>query len=173
MKWWQTICAVILFFVFLAVQQSTNEQLKHAFRSVMYNSYDVFLLKSFVQQQLAEDDRQLVPTVGRQDSTTTIKAYGEGFIVHTASSNFYANNNSFVLFTGFMKNTGRTMTLQYGNDFTVTYGLVEQFLQLPYRFVASREPLFYNEQTLYLKIEQDGQALNEQQTLAIFQALHQ
>lgn len=173
MKWWRTICAALLLLAVMIIQHSEHERLQLAVKSMMHSAHDVFFLREIVQQQLQHAPSGLITASASDLQVKMLGAYEQGYILHTADGPVIATENNFILFTGFVKNKGRTMTIQFNNDITITYSLIDEFMQMPYRFVLPGEVLFYNEGSLYIQIEQNRQRLNEQETLAIFRVLHE
>lgn len=88
----------------------------------------------------------------------SMQPYKDGVIVsyvHPLPIN--AQDNGLVLFTGFTRQTGKTMTVHYDNGDVVTYGYVGSFLKLPYTSVKKGDTLaLMDEGAIFLKVKRDG-----------------
>ena len=60
-----------------------------------------------------------------------------------------AQGNGLIIFTGYTRQTGKTVTVLYDNGDEVTYGFVGTFSKLPYTSVkkGTRLPLWTKEQS--------------------------
>lgn len=72
-----------------------------------------------------------------------------------------ARGSGLVVFTGFTRQSGKTLTVQYDNGDEVTYGFVGSFGKLPYTAVEKGDTLAVMEEgTMYLKVKRDGLVLD-------------
>lgn len=93
---------------------------------------------------------------------STIQPYSEGAVLSlSASQEIGASENGLIIFTGYKKKTGKTISILYDNGETVTYGFVEDFFQLPYTSVSAGE-IFASvkRDILYVQVEKDGEVLD-------------
>jgi len=72
-----------------------------------------------------------------------------------------ARGDGLIVFTGFTRQSGKTLTVQYDNGDEVTYGFVGSFAKLPYTTVAQGDTLgMMEEGAMYLKVKRDGLVLD-------------
>lgn len=65
-----------------------------------------------------------------------------------------------------LRQQGKTISVYYEDNTTVTYGNVDSFSLLPYTSIERGSTIANKEPgDLYLKIEQDGRVLNLEETL--------
>ncbi|TQR14822.1 hypothetical protein [Psychrobacillus soli] len=91
----------------------------------------------------------------------SIQPLGEGAILAVEESqDLYASENGFIIFTGYKKNTSKTMSILYDTGETATFGFVEEFHQLPYTSVSPGDIFATVEnELLYIEVEKDGKKL--------------
>lgn len=92
---------------------------------------------------------------------STIQPYGQGAVLSiSASQKIGASENGLIIFTGYTKKTGKTISILYDNGETVTYGFLEEFYQLPYTTVNAGD-IFASvkRDILYVQVEKDGETL--------------
>ena len=92
---------------------------------------------------------------------STIQPYSEGAVLSlNTSQEIGASENGLIIFTGYKKKTGKTISILYDNGETVTYGFVEEFYQLPYTTVNAGETFAsVKRDILYVQVEKDGKVL--------------
>ena len=63
-----------------------------------------------------------------------------------------------IIFTGYTRQTGKTLTILYDTGETATFGFVEEFHQLPYTTISAGDIFASAEsELLYIKVEKDGE----------------
>lgn len=81
-----------------------------------------------------------------------------------------ARGNGLVVFTGFTRQSGKTLTVQYDNGDEVTYGFVGSFAKLPYTTVERGDTLGVMEEgAMYLRVKRDGLVLDPTVLPAFFE----
>jgi septal ring factor EnvC (AmiA/AmiB activator) len=87
-----------------------------------------------------------------------MQPYKEGVIVsYSQSIPIDAQENGLVIFTGFTRESGKTVTVLYDSGDEVTYGYVGKFTKLPYTVVKKGDTLaLMDEGAIYLKVKRDG-----------------
>nr|WP_301286024.1 M23 family metallopeptidase [Lysinibacillus endophyticus] len=100
-------------------------------------------------------------------SFVAIKPYDNGYLLSFEETiPILAIENGLVVYTGHSKTTGKTISVYYEDNTTVTYGNVDSFSLLPYTSIERGSTIANKEPgDLYLKIEQDGRVLNLEETL--------
>ena len=88
----------------------------------------------------------------------SMQPYKEGVIVsYTKPLTIDAQENGLVIFTGFTRESGKTVTVLYDSGDEVTYGYVGKFVKLPYTAVKKGDTLaLMDEGAIYLKVKRDG-----------------
>lgn len=88
----------------------------------------------------------------------SMQPYKDGVIVsYTQSLPIDAQENGLVIFTGFTRESGKTITVLYDSGDEVTYGYVGTFTKLPYTVVKKGDTLaLMDEGAIYLKVKRDG-----------------
>ena len=68
-----------------------------------------------------------------------------------------AQGNGLVIFTGFTRQTGKTITVLYDDGDEVTYGFVGSFFKLPYTSVKKGDTLaLMDEGAIFFIVKRDG-----------------
>ncbi|QFF99557.1 hypothetical protein PB01_12350 [Psychrobacillus glaciei] len=92
----------------------------------------------------------------------SIQPLSEGAILSINNSqDLYASENGFIIFTGYTKKTGKTLSILYDTGETVTFGFVKEFHQLPYTTINAGD-IFASadNELLYIKVVKDGKNLD-------------
>ena len=92
---------------------------------------------------------------------TAIQPFDKGAILSLESyMEIGATNDGLIIYTGYTKKTGKTLSVLYDSGETVTYGFVDEFYQLPYTTVNAGEPFAsVKDNILYMQVEKDGEIL--------------
>ncbi|KGR74435.1 M23 family metallopeptidase [Ureibacillus sinduriensis] len=169
-KWFAAIvlCAVVI----LGTQLQERGQLALDVKKIVYSSEDLTVMRNLLQEVFGQEPDEKI-TVSTENvnqellSFVSVKPYDEGYLLTFEEAiPILAIENGLVVYTGHAKNTGKTISVFYEGDTTVTYGNVDSFSLLPYTSVerggtmANKEP-----GDLYIKIEDDGKVLNLEETL--------
>ncbi|MBO0587076.1 hypothetical protein [Sporosarcina sp. E16_8] len=88
----------------------------------------------------------------------SMQPYKEGVIVsYSQPLAIDAQESGLVIFTGFTRESGKTITVLYDSGDEVTYGYVGTFTKLPYTAVKKGDTLgLMGEEAIYLKVKRDG-----------------
>ncbi len=91
-----------------------------------------------------------------------MQPYKDGVIVsYTNPLPIDAQETGLVVFTGFTRESGKTITVLYDNGDEVTYGFVGKVLKLPYTSVKKGDTLaLMDEGAIYLMVKRDGVKLD-------------
>ncbi|QUG42227.1 hypothetical protein KD050_02735 [Psychrobacillus sp. INOP01] len=76
------------------------------------------------------------------------------------SQDLYASEDGLIIYTGYRKKTGKTMSILYDTGETATYGFVDEFRQLPYTTINAGD-IFgtIDNEILYVQVEKEGEML--------------
>ncbi|WP_419959121.1 M23 family metallopeptidase [Psychrobacillus sp. BM2] len=76
------------------------------------------------------------------------------------SQELHASNDGLIIYTGYRKKTGKTLSILYDTGETATYGFVDEFRQLPYTTVNAGD-IFgtVGNEILYVQVEKEGELL--------------
>lgn len=91
----------------------------------------------------------------------SIQPFSKGAILSiNESQELYASENGLVIFTGYTRETGKTLSILYDTGETATYGYVEEFYQLPYTTISAGDIFASVEnELLYIEVEKEGETL--------------
>lgn len=170
LKKWKWLIAGLLFVIIFSSKYTDSEQVEHVVQTVVYSSSDLQWMRSTLrevfnrEQQTVEVATDITPHMA---TFVSIKPYYKGFILyfeHTVP--IIAYDSGLIVFTGHTKNTGKTISVFYNDNTTVTYGYVDQLSLLPYTTVGQGSTLgAKNEGELYIEVEKDGKHLDLQQII--------
>ncbi|CAM3110543.1 hypothetical protein FITA111629_04085 [Filibacter tadaridae] len=92
----------------------------------------------------------------------TMQPYKDGVIVsYTHPIPIEARGNGLISFTGYTRQSGKTVTVMYDNGDEVTYGFIGKFAKLPYTSVKKGDTLaLMDEGAIYLMVKRDGVKLD-------------
>ena len=92
---------------------------------------------------------------------TSIQPLEDGAILSIErSQDLYALDDGLIIYTGYKKKTGKTVSVLYDTGETATYGFVDEFRQLPYTTVNAGD-IFgtIKNEMLYVQVEKEGELL--------------
>lgn len=129
---------------------------------------DYVVLKKWIASFIDQDsnDQIAVSGDGVEDvpfaAYESIQPYREGVIVSYAYPlPIKAQGDGLVLFTGFTRDSGKTVTVLYDNGDEVTYGFVGTFTKLPYTVVKKGDTIaVMEEETMYIMVKQEGAVMD-------------
>jgi hypothetical protein len=125
-------------------------------------------------QQPNEIVKRVVAFFGKSNETITVSApvatpplieyksiqpYDGGAMLSiNQSQDLYASADGLIIYTGYTRQTGKTLTILYDTGETATFGFVEEFHQLPYTTISSGDIFASAEsELLYIKVKKDGE----------------
>lgn len=172
-KKWKWIAAIVLCgVVILGTRLQERGQLAVDVKKAVYSSEDLTVMRNMLREVFGQEEDKKI-TVSTENinqellSFVSIKPYDNGYLLTFEKPiPILAIENGLVVYTGHTKNTGKTISVFYEDNITVTYGNVDSFSLLPYTSVERGGTLANKEPgELYLKIEEDGKVLNLEKTL--------
>lgn len=172
-KKWKWIAAIVLCgVVILGTRLQERGQLEVDVKKVVYSSEDLTLMRNLLREVFGQEQDETI-TVSTESvnqellSFVSVKPFDHGYLLTFEEPiPILAIENGLVVYTGHTKNTGKTISVFYEDDTTVTYGNVDSFSLLPYTSVERGGTLANKEPgELYIKIEEGGKVLNLEETL--------
>ena len=172
-KKWKWIAAFLLcVLVLLGIGMQERGQINIDVKKIVYSSEDLTMMRNVLREIFGEETDTKI-TVSSEPvnqellSFVAIKPYDQGYLLSFEETiPILAIENGLVVYTGHSKTTGKTISVYYEDDTTVTYGNVDSFSLLPYTSIERGSTIANKEPgDLYLKIEQDGHVLNLEETL--------
>lgn len=141
--------------------------------STLTTNYASLLLEP---QRPSEIYKQVVAWINRSDGLISVSApvsnpplieyksiqpLEEGAILSIdKSQDLYATEDGLIIYTGYRKKTGKTLSILYDTGETATYGFVDEFRQLPYTTVNAGDIFGSIEnEILYIQVEKEGEML--------------
>ncbi|KXH87326.1 hypothetical protein AU377_01760 [Sporosarcina sp. HYO08] len=131
---------------------------------------DFIEMKKWVASMLKDATPRTIAVTGEIPDETgpliaayeSMQPYKDGVIVsYTDPLPIAAQGNGLVIFTGFTRESGKTITVMYDDGDEVTYGFVGTFSKLPYTAVKEGDTLaLLEEGTMYLMVKRNGVKLD-------------
>jgi len=172
-KKWKWIVAVLLCAaVLIGSRLQDSGQIHFDVKKIVYSSEDLTFMRNFLRGVFGKDQDSTI-TVSTETvnnellSFVAVKPYNNGYLLtYEEAIPIIAIENGLVVYTGHSKHTGKTVSVFYEDDTTVTYGNVDSFSLLPYTSIEKGSTLANKEVgDLYIQIEKDGNILNLEQTI--------
>lgn len=172
-KQWKWIVAFLLcIFVLVGTRMQDNGQIQFDLKKIVYSSEDLTFMRNLLREIFGRepDSKITVSTESVNDellSFVSAKPYNNGYLLTFEEPiPILAIEDGLVVYTGHAKHTGKTISVYYEDNTTITYGFVDSFSLLPYTSIEKGISLA-NKETgdLYIQIEKDGAILNLDQTV--------
>lgn len=170
---WKWIAAFFLCITVLITNYLyETERISIDVKKIVYSSEDLKLMRNVLREifQKETDDTITVSSEPINQELLTfvqVKPYYNGYLfTYEETVPLIAIENGLVVYTGHSKDTGKTISVYYEDDTTVTYGNVDSFSLLPYTSIERGSTLGNKEPgDLYIQVEKDGNILNLEDTL--------
>ncbi|WP_341299921.1 peptidoglycan DD-metalloendopeptidase family protein [Lysinibacillus sp. FSL H8-0500] len=156
-KWFITILLVAA--VILVIRLEDQGVVDTPVRKLVTTSADLTYLSELGQSWLNQEKETIMVSsdIGQTELLTfaNAKPFKEGFLLqYDIGLPVYAGQNGLVVFTGHTKYTGKTMTINYEDGTTVSYGMLDSLAQLPYTPIQTNDLIGMKEAgQLYLAIK--------------------
>ncbi|MEK4255193.1 peptidoglycan DD-metalloendopeptidase family protein [Ureibacillus sp. FSL K6-2830] len=141
-------------------------------KKIVYSSEDLTFMRNVLREifdKKAHDTIAVSSEPINQELLTfvQVKPYFKGYLfTYEESVPLIAIDHGLVVYTGYSKDTGKTISVYYEDDTTVTYGNVDSFSLLPYTSIERGGTIGKKEPgDLYIQVEKDGNILNLEETL--------
>lgn len=172
-KKWKWIVAFMLCVLVLVGKHLQNTgQINVDVQKIVYSSEDLTMMRGLLRELFGEEQQTKITVstvkVNQEMLTfTSIKPYYEGYLLtYEQALPIVAINHGVVVYTGHSKDTGKTISVYYEDDTTITFGFVDSFSILPYTSIQRGDTIGNKEEgDLYIQIETDGNILSLEQTL--------
>lgn len=163
MKWkTKWIIAFVLLVSVVALSKLEERQLVNVpVTQYVTTGKDFVVMKKWVSSWLADEESITVSAKSVFDpfaSYESFQPYQDGAIIsYTQPLSITSQGNGLVVFTGYTRQSGKTVTVQYDNGDEVTYGFVGSFSTLPYTAVRRGDEIaVMDEEALYIRVKRDG-----------------
>lgn len=172
------LATIVTVVVLVIARLESKDMLNSNIRAIVSSSEDVVFLQKAVKTALGREEKKIAVSSSVHSQKllefVNAKPFDDGYLLtYEEAPTLEAFQDGYIVFTGHKKNTGKTMTVHYG-DIVVTYGKLDAFNRLPYTSVVKGDLLAMKglDSPLFLKIEEDGQALHLEQILSLLQEWH-
>lgn len=168
---WRTKWIIACLFTIAVIGIAKLEQLgtiSQPITQYVSSGKDFVVLKKWVASIIDKSDEERVTVSADEQAVNpfslyvSMQPYEDGVIVSYATPiPISAQTSGVVVFTGYTRQSGKTITVQYDDGDEVTYGFVEEFSKLPYTNVKKGEQLAsMKEGTMYLQVRRNGLSLD-------------
>lgn len=141
-------------------------------KKIVYSSEDLTFMRNLLREIFYRemDDTITVSSEPVNQELLTfvqVKPFQNGYLfTYEQAVPLIAVEQGLVVYTGHSKDTGKTISVYYEDDTTVTYGNVDSFSLLPYTSIERGSTIGNKEPgDLYIQVEKDGNILNLEDTL--------
>ncbi|WP_107841924.1 hypothetical protein [Metasolibacillus meyeri] len=172
MKRWRWGIAFIFCVVVWGTTQLPETKTTSVIKRIVYSQDDLTFMRNTLRNITIFEGKKVevadYPERREMLSFTAIQPSDQGYLMtYEQAVNLFALQNGIVVFTGYTKETGQTISIFYDDNTTVTYGFIDSFSLLPYTTIATNEHVATKQAgDLYVRIEKDSQVLDLEQTLA-------
>lgn len=163
MKWkTKWIIAIVLMVSVVGLSKLEERQLVHIpITQYVTTGKDFVVMKKWVSSWMADDE---VITVSGDsvfnpfETYESFQPYQDGAIIsYTQPMSITSQGSGLVVFTGYTRQSGKTVTVQYDNGDEVTYGFVGSFSTLPYTAVKLGDEIaMMDEEAVYIRVKRNG-----------------
>lgn len=176
-KKWNWFAAFFLCIILLiAIRLQESGKMNMDVKEIVYSSQDLTIMRNILREIFGHEEKPKITVssdaVNEELLTfSSIKPYESGFLLtYEESVPIVAINDGLVVYTGHSKKMGKTISVFYEDDVTVTYGFVDSFTILPYTTIKKGESIGNKESgDLYIQIEKDGKTFDLEETLSWLQ----
>lgn len=122
---------------------------------------DFVMMKKWVSSWLSDEQSITVSAdsgFAPFASYESFQPYRDGAIIsYTQPLAITSQGSGLVVFTGYTRQSGKTVTVQYDNGDEVTYGFVGKFSTLPYTTVRLGDEIaVMDEEAVYIRVKRNG-----------------
>nr|WP_198044655.1 peptidoglycan DD-metalloendopeptidase family protein [Lysinibacillus timonensis] len=173
-KRWKWIGAGILCITILAANHlQESGQINIDIKKIVYSSEDLNFMRNILREVFGtEQDPTIAVSSGAADnkllSFIAVKPYDHGYLLTFEDAlPIIAIEGGLVVYTGHNTHTGKTISVYYENNTTVTYGFLDSFTVLPYTSVGKGQTIANKDEPgdLFVQIETGGKTLNLEETI--------
>lgn len=142
-------------------------------KKIVYSSEDLTFMRKMLREIFDKNAQDTIavssgPVNQELLSFVQVKPYFKGYLfTYEEPVPLIAIDHGLVVYTGYSKDTGKTISVYYEDETTVTYGNVDSFSLLPYTSIERGSTIGKKEPgDLYIQVEKDGNILNLEETLS-------
>lgn len=140
---------------------------------IVYGSEDITFMRNFLREVFGtkQNDNKIVVSSENVNKEllnyVQVMPFEEGYMLtYEHAVPLIAIDDGLVVYTGYSKEIGKTISVYYESNTTVTYGNVDTFSLLPYTSIEKGSTIGNKEPgELYIQVEKDGEILNLEETL--------
>ncbi|ARD47030.1 hypothetical protein SporoP37_01815 [Sporosarcina sp. P37] len=163
MKWktkWIIACLLVVSVVALSKMEE-RQLVNIPITQYVTTGKDFVVMKKWVSSWIAEDESITVSADSSFDPFATFESfqpYQDGAIISYQQPHaITSHGNGLVVFTGYTRQSGKTVTVQYDTGDEVTYGFVGSFSTLPYTAVRLGDEIaVMDEEAVYIRVKRNG-----------------
>ncbi|MCM3637292.1 M23 family metallopeptidase [Sporosarcina luteola] len=163
-KWFIAIILVIGVFCFAKLEEAGV--ISKPVTQYITTGKDFIVMKKWVASIIGDPDKDTITVSADSEEMPfaayeSMQPYKDGVIASYAHPMpIIAQGDGLIVFTGFTRQSGKTITVLYDDGDEVTYGFVGTISKLPYSTVKKGDTLaLMNEEAIYLKVKREGVVL--------------
>lgn len=172
-KWKWIVAGLLCISILVANDLQGKGRINLNIQSMVYSSEDLNVMRTVLRDVFKTEKD---PTIAVSSETVNnellsfiaVKPYNDGYLLTFEQTlPIIAIENGLVVYTGHNTYTGKTISVFYENNTTVTYGYVDAFTILPYTSIGKGQTIANKEEPgdLYIQIETKGKRLNLEETI--------
>jgi hypothetical protein len=162
------VAVVLTLGVICVAKLEEAEVIRQPVTQYVTSGQDFVVVKKWVASMMKDAEADKIAVTAGMDSDDafsvyeSMQPYKNGVLVSYANPlSIDAQGRGLVVFTGFTRESGKTITVLYDNGDEVTYGFVGKFTKLPYTAVKKGDTLaLMEESAMYLMVKRDGVTLD-------------
>lgn len=174
MKKWKWFVAFILCLTILVVTKlEENGRLNSHVSDFVYGSKDLQIMREVLRELFGNEKSSKIfvsSEMMNEDLLTynQVTPYESGFLfAYDKNFPILAIDDGLVVYTGHSKKLGKTISIYYNDDTTVTYGYIDAFSILPYTTIEKGKTIANSVSgKLYIRVEKDNKIYDLKETLS-------
>lgn len=171
---WKWIAAFFLCLTVLtSIQLYDKGKIAVNVSKMVYGSEDLSIVRGFLRETFKTNQNEDKIVVSSESvnqellNYVQVMPFQDGYLLtYEQAVPIISIDDGLVVYTGYSKDLGKTITVHYEHNTTVTYGQVDTFSLLPYTSIEKGSTIGHKEPgELYIQVEKDGKILNLEETL--------
>ncbi len=154
--------------VFTVAKLEEAEVIRQPVTQYVTSGQDFVAVKKWVASIVKDSEADKVAVMAGKEQNDpfsmyeSMQPYKNGVLVsYTNPLSIEAQGSGLIVFTGFTRESGKTITVLYDNGDEVTYGFVGETFNLPYTAVRKGDTLaLMEDETMYLLVRRGGVKLD-------------
>ncbi len=170
MKWrTKWLAAIVLTLGVISVAKLEEaEVIRQPVTQYVTSGQDFVAVKKWVASMIKDPEDDKIAVMAGTDLVDPFAVYesmqpykGGVLVSYTNPLPIEAQSSGLVVFTGFTRESGKTITVLYDDGDEVTYGFVGKFTKLPYTAVKKGDTLaLMGDEAIFLMVKRDGVTLD-------------